>query len=263
MKITNSLANKIILISGASGLLGSEFVKVFLDQKCIVVALDKELKKNIFFSNNENIYYVKCDITKYDEVKKSIKKIIKKFKKIDVLINNAATKTKNLSDFFQSFEKFKYKVWQEIISVNLNGSYLLSQFVSKNMIKNRSGSIINIASIQGILGNDDRIYKNSNFKGVKMRSPAAYTASKAGLIGLTRYLATYLGKYNIRVNSVSPGGIQSSQNLKFIKNYESKVPLRRMGQKKDISSVVLFLASTDSDYINGQNIVVDGGFSIW
>jgi|TARA_B100001093_G_scaffold419672_1_gene411298 NAD(P)-dependent dehydrogenase (short-subunit alcohol dehydrogenase family) len=257
------LEKKIILVSGASGLLGSDFVKNFLLQKSIVIAIDKNLSKSLKEFQHKNLFFVKCDITRPNDVNNLVRKIFKKYKKIDVLINSAASKSKNLKDFFEKFETFKYKKWKEIMSVNIDGSYLLSQAVSKVMIKSKSGSIINIASIQGILGNDDRIYKGSKFKGVQMNSPAVYSTSKAALIGLSRYLATYLGKFNIRVNSISPGGIRSSQNLRFLKNYSSKVPMKRMGEQKEITSTVLYLASSESSYITGQNIVVDGGYSIW
>ena len=147
--------------------------------------------------------------------------------------------------------------------VNLNGSFLLSREVTRFMIKKKSGNIISIASIQGVVGNDKNLYKNSKFKGVKMNSPAVYSASKSALIGLTRYLATYLGEYNIRANSISPGGVKSNQNNNFINNYSKKVPLKRMGDKREIINCILFLSSEKSSYINGQNIIIDGGYTAW
>ena len=131
------------------------------------------------------------------------------------------------------------------------------------MIKNKNGSIIQIGSIQGILGNDGRIYKGSKLFGKKISSPAVYSASKAAVIGFSRYLATYLAKHNIRVNSISPGGVENQHNKTFLKNYSYKVPLSRMANKQEIASAILFLSSKESSYITGQNIVVDGGYSIW
>ena len=149
------------------------------------------------------------------------------------------------------------------MDVNINGAFLLSREVSRAMIKKKSGNIISIASIQGVVGNDKSIYKNSKFKGVQMSTPAVYSTSKSALIGLTRYLATYLGEFNIRSNSISPGGIKGGQNKRFNQNYSKKVPLKRMGEVNEIVQCVIFLSSNKSSYISGQNIIVDGGYTSW
>ena len=266
----NDLKNKVILVTGAAGLLGSEFVKSLLHQKGTVIALDSNLSglkklKNKISKNfiNPKFYFYKCNITKEKEMKNLIKKIANKHKRIDVLINNAGSKSSSLKNFYEKMENYKMKTWREVMSVNLDSVFLLSQIVSKYMIKNKSGSIIQIGSIQGILGNDGRIYKGSKLFGRTISSPAVYSASKAAVIGLSQYLATYLAKYNIRVNSVSPGGVENNHNKTFIKKYSYKVPMSRMADKKEVASVILFLSSKESSYITGQNIVVDGGYSSW
>ena len=132
----------------------------------------------------------------------------------------------------------------------------MTQLVSSHMVKSKKGSIVNIASIYGVVGPDFNIYDNT-----ELTMPAAYSAIKGGIISFTRYLASYLGPMCIRTNAVSPGGIFDNQNPKFVEQYTSKVPMRRMGNPDDISPVVVFLLSEDSKYITGQNILVDGGLT--
>lgn len=270
MERFKDLKNKVVVISGAAGLLAEDLIEQLLLNDAEVYGID--INKNIIKTQYKKLklkfpkskFELKvCDVTKETQVKKTIKDIIKKSKKIDILVNNAATKTKNLRNFFNLFQNYRLSDWKEIMDVNLNGSFLLSREVTRFMIKKKSGNIISIASIQGVVGNDKNLYKNSKFKGVKMNSPAVYSASKSALIGLTRYLATYLGEYNIRANSISPGGVKSNQNNNFINNYSKKVPLKRMGDKREIINCILFLSSEKSSYINGQNIIIDGGYTAW
>jgi len=265
-----NIKNKVIVISGAAGFLANKLIVEFLRNGAEVYGIDNDHKqllsqykkiKKIYPTNKFHV--IKCDITKESEVKKNIKNILKLSKNIDVLINNAATKTKNLKNFFNPFEKYRLKDWNEVMNVNINGAFLISKEVSKFMIKRKSGNIISVASIQGVVVNDKRLYKGSKFRGIQMGSPAVYSTSKSALIGLTRYLATYLGEYNIRANSISPGGIRSEQNKKFLKNYSKKVPLNRMGLTKEIVDTILFLSSEKSNYITGQNLIVDGGYTSW
>ena len=270
MEKFKDLKNKVILISGATGLIGSNLIKEYLDYEAEVYGIDIDKRKiNLLLKKMKKIFpkgkisLLKCDITKENEVKKTIKHILNKSKKIDILINNAASKTKNLKNFFNSFETFNISDWKKIMDVNVNGAFLLTREASRNMIKKKNGNIISIASIQGVVGNDKSIYSNSKFKGVKMSSPAVYSTSKSALIGLTRYLATYLGEFNIRSNSISPGGIKGGQNKKFTQNYSKKVPLKRMGEINEIVHCVIFLSSNKSSYISGQNIIVDGGYTSW
>ena len=138
----------------------------------------------------------------------------------------------------------------------MNSVFNISQQVLKHMKSNQSGSIVNIASIYGVVGNDFTLYEE--YGGT---SPAAYSAIKGGIINFTSYLASYFGKYNIRINCVSPGGIFDNQNPVFIKNYEHKVPLRRMGKPDDIAPAVSFLLSDEARYITGHNLIVDGGWT--
>ena len=149
-------------------------------------------------------------------------------------------------------------------SVNEEGLFLVTKAVGQKMILNKKGgSIINISSIYGIVAPDHRIYNNIFINGEEMSSAASYSSTKSGMLGLTTYLATYWSKHNIRVNAITPGGIENNQPKEFIKNYSKRVPLDRMGKPKDLIGPVIFLSSDASDYITGQNLVVDGGFSVW
>ena len=265
-----NIKNKIVVISGAAGFLANTLIIEFLKNGAEVYGIDNNYKmlmsqykkiKNKYSTNKFHI--IKCDITNEKDVERKVKKILNISKKIDILINNAATKTKNLKNFFNPFEKYRLKDWKDVMNVNINGVFLISREVSKHMIRKKSGNIISVASIQGVVGNDKSLYKNSKFRGVQMGSPAVYSTSKSALSGFTRYLATYLGEYNIRANSISPGGILSEQNNEFIKNYSKKVPLNRMGMINEIVDSILFLSSEKANYITGQNLIVDGGYTSW
>ncbi len=259
------ISGKVILITGCNGLLGRSLVEECLKNNAKVAGLDLEASHNMAFDKNENFIYVKCNIKKELEINKALSKIKTKFKRFDVLVNNAATKTNNLKEFFRKFEDYNLDTWQEVMEVNLNSMFLMSKLVGKEFLKNKNGgSMIQISSIYGIVSPDFDIYKNSKYKGEIMSSPAVYSASKAGVIGLTKWLASYWGEKNIKVNCIVPGGIEdsSSQDSTFSKNYNKKVPLSRLAKAEDIIPTILFLSSDASSYITGQSLVIDGGYSI-
>jgi NAD(P)-dependent dehydrogenase (short-subunit alcohol dehydrogenase family) len=150
------------------------------------------------------------------------------------------------------------------MSVNLDGPFMICQMAEKFLKNSSNGaSVIQLSSVYGVISPDNRIYKGSKFLNREITSPVVYGVSKSAIIGLSRYLSTYWAKLNIRVNSISPGGIESGQNIKFKKKYSKRVPMNRMALSREIVSVILFLSSEDSSYINGQNIIVDGGLTIW
>ena len=155
------------------------------------------------------------------------------------------------------FEEVTIESWRTNVDMQLNSVFYLCQKVLGMMSPNNQGAIVNIASIYGVVGNDFTVYENTG----GMTSPAAYSAIKGGLINFSRYLASYYGGRNIRVNVVSPGGIFNNQNTTFVKNFESKVPLKRMGTPEDIAPAVSFLLSDEAKYITGHNLIVDGGWT--
>jgi NAD(P)-dependent dehydrogenase (short-subunit alcohol dehydrogenase family) len=243
----NRLEKKIIIITGGNGLLGSAIIEKLIEDGAFVINLD------INHKTNESLSNIECDITNQESVDSSLNLIINKYEKIDGLVNNAYPRTQ---DWGNKFEDIKLDSWKKNIDWQLNSYFYMSQQVAMQMAKQKSGSIINIASIYGVIGPDFTVYDGTN-----MTMPAGYAAIKGGLINLTRYMASYFGPHKVRVNTVSPGGIFDNQNISFVENYEKKVPLRRMGLPEDITPSVSFLLSNESKYITGQNLIVDGGWT--
>jgi NAD(P)-dependent dehydrogenase (short-subunit alcohol dehydrogenase family) len=243
----NRLENKIIVITGGNGLLGSAIIKRLKIEGAFVINLD------INHKTNESLSNIACDITIEESINNALNLIIQKYSRIDGLVNNAYPRTK---DWGNKFEEIKLNSWKQNIDWQLNSYFYISQQVAMQMTKQKNGSIINIASIYGVVGPDFSVYDGTN-----MTMPAGYAAIKGGLINLTRYMASYFGPHNVRVNTVSPGGIFNNQNITFVQNYEKKVPMRRMGTPDDIAPSIEFLLSDESSYITGQNIIVDGGWT--
>lgn len=239
--------NKIIIVTGGNGLIGKAIVAHLKANKAKVIIAEINLEDDL-----EN-GIINCDVTDEKSVVGALDKIIKKFHRIDGLVNNAYPRTK---DWGNKFEDIAYDSWQKNVDMQLNSVFLLCQKVAKQMILQKSGSIVNIGSIYGVVGNDFTVYE-----GTDITTAAAYSAIKGGIINFTKYLASYLGKDGIRVNCVSPGGVFDNQNPIFKKNYENKVPLKRMAQASDIAPAVTFLLSDESSYISGHNLMVDGGWT--
>lgn len=239
--------NKIIIVTGGNGLIGKEIVAHLKSHGAKVVIAEINVKTDL----NKGI--VECDITDPESVKNLIKLILKKHGRIDGLVNNAYPRT---SDWGKNFENVEYSSWQKNVDMQLNSVFLMCKNVLAQMAKQKSGSIVNVASIYGVVGNDFTVYE-----GTDIVSNPAYSAVKGGMINFTRYLASYFGKDKIRVNCISPGGVFDNQNKIFVKNYEKKVPLKRMAKPSEIAPSVTFLLSDESSYITGHNLLVDGGWT--
>lgn len=242
-----SIKNKVIVITGGNGLLGKQMVSTFREQGAIVVAAD------IYFKEKGEDDFI-IDITDENSVKNGVAAIVAKYKIIDGWINNAYPRT---NDWSAKFEKIPFESWRKNVDMHLNGYFLCCQVVLEEMKNQGFGSLINMSSIYGVVGPDFTVYE-----GTEMTMPAAYAAIKGGLTNLTRYLASYYGSYQIRVNTVSPGGIFDNQPESFVNNYNKKVPLRRMGSPKDIVSAVFYLLTDESSYVTGHNLIVDGGWNV-
>lgn len=242
------LKDKIIIVTGGSGLIGKAIVADIRIKGGFVINIDIAVESDL---QNGTL---KTDITNDEEINEAIKNIILEFGKIDGLVNNAYPRTK---DWGVKFEDIIPDSWRMNVDMQLNSYFVISQAVLKQMKVQQYGSIVNIASIYGVVGNDFTVYE-----GTPLTSPAAYSAIKGGIINFSRYLASYFGKENIRVNCVSPGGIFDNQHPVFVKNYEHKVPLKRMGRPDDIAPAVSFLLSDEAKYITGQNLIIDGGWTI-
>ncbi len=255
------LKNKNILLIGCTGVLGSEFLNYLYQSgaNLILADIDKRKFKSIK-KEFPQTSLIKCDVTKEEDIKRLKKFISKKMKFLDSIVYNAGLTSRlgrNRKDKFPNFEKYSLKSWKLSIDINLTGAFLISKYLI-NFLKNKKGSMIFISSIYGILAPDQRIYKSQNFKTL-----AGYSSSKAGLIGLSKWLATNFAKYKIRVNTIVPGGIQAGQNKRFIKNYSNRVPIGRMAKKHEINGILAYLISEDSTYVTGQEFIVDGGLSAW
>tara|TARA_B110001450_G_scaffold250451_1_gene269131 strand:- start:1405 stop:2157 length:753 start_codon:yes stop_codon:yes gene_type:complete len=242
-----NLKNKICLVTGSNGYIGKIICEKLLKLGAKVIHTD--IKKNKIKSKNS--FFFKADLTSKKEIGILVEKINKKFNKIDILINNAGyVGTSSL----KNDNKFSYN--EEYVKLNLNNTILLTESIIPSLKRSKNGSIINICSIYSFLGYDYNLYK-----GTQMKSPLGYGVSKAGLKHYSKMLSTSLAP-KIRVNSISPGGIFRDQPISFVKKYLLKTPLNRMGNEKDVANAVIFFSSDLSSYITGQNLVVDGGYSV-
>lgn len=242
-----NLKNKIIIVTGGSGLLGSEIL--FQLKKQGACAINFEIN----CITNDDLTEIQCDITNPESINDAIILILKKYNRIDGLVNNAYPRT---NDWGNKFEDIETESWKLNVDMQMNSIFYLSQKILEIMKEQKFGSIINMASIYGVVGPDFSVYENT-----AMTMPAAYSAIKGGVINFTRYLSSYYGKYNIRINCISPGGIYNNQSELFVKNYERKVPMNRMGKASDIAPAVCFMLSDESSYITGQNLIIDGGWT--
>lgn len=264
-----SLDGKKIIVTGGAGILGSHLVKGLLDFGGHVAVIDRDEQANKKLAESlpeysENLKTYCTDLTSEDSIVSTLDQIQTDFGPTHVLVNNAAGKTKEIREFFEPAEEFKLSNWKDIMSVNCDGMFLMARHVGKRMIQaGVKGSIIQTASIYGVMAPDQRIYEGSDYLGGPINSPAVYTASKAAVVGLTKYFASYWGDQGIRVNSLIPGGIESGQNETFTQKYSERVPLGRMAQASEMVGAVVYLASDASSYVTGTHLHVDGGLSCW
>ncbi len=256
------LDGKVVALTGAAGIIGSEVVKSFLESGAKVFAIDRDpaaLDRRFGNGHSMLLPWV-ADVTQRESIEEAFVQVQKRWGVPDALLNNAATKSAN---FFEPFESFALEEWNDVMAVNLTGAMLCAQIFGAAMAKQNNGSIVNTLSIYGIVAPDQRIYEGSEYLGHPINTPAIYAASKAGLWGLTQYLASYWGRCGVRVNALTPGGIFSGQNDTFVKNYSHRVPLGTMAQSNDMANAMRYLVSDASKYVTGHNLVVDGGWTVW
>lgn len=256
-----SLENKTIVVTGACGLLGKEICRALADLQARVVLADinmeaaRQFQVELQSTYGGPVLALPLDIRSEDSVKQLLYSLQQQSLEVDGLVNNAYPRN---ATYGTAFENIPLESWRENVDMHLNGYFNMSQQTARVMMKQNHGCIINMASIYGLLGPDFRVYE-----GTSMTMPAEYSAIKGGVINLTRYMATYLAPFNIRVNSLSAGGIFDGQAQSFVERYCQKTPMGRMGIPEDIAAGVLFLISDLSGYITGQNLVIDGGWSAW
>lgn len=263
------ISGKNCLITGSAGLLGKEHAMALLEVNANLLLTDTNTKKlkilkkklvKIYPKSKIHIFYM--DVTKEKSIKKIINILNKKKIDVNILINNAAIDSKLLNNQdmtnTESFEKLKIKTWNKHLSVGLTGTMLCSKFFGEEMSNNKSGGkIINIASDLSIIAPNHSIYKKGIFK------PVMYSVIKHGVIGLTKYISTYWNNKNITCNAISPGAVHNKQSKVFINKLKKLIPLARLAKNDEYRGAVQFLCSDASNYMTGQNLIIDGGRSVW
>ena len=261
------LSGRVAVITGAAGQLGPEYADCLSEAGADVVISDiaasknrsEEITSEIKRKYGTNPKSITMDLFEKESIEQAAKEILNSYGKVDILINNAAYNpiTKETQ---APFENYNLDAWRKIVDVDLTGVFLTCQVFGKIMLEQQYGVITNIGSVYGMVGADQRIYGDSG-----LNSAAAYAAAKGGVINLTRYLAAYWQGKNIRVNSISPGGVYNPgvQNEEFLNNYMYKTMLGRMAAPSDLRGAMLFLCSDASDFVTGSNLVVDAGWTSW
>jgi len=269
-----NLGGKVIVITGGTGLLGKKHAEAIAAYGGIPVILDLNEKEAVKFANLINDKYgidaigYAVDITDENQIIANASKIIKKYKKIDGLINNAANNPKvesNSDEDFSRLENFPLDTWSQDLAVGLTGAYLCSKHYGTLISNNPDGgAIVNISSDLGLMAPDQRLYRKAGVTENKQPvKPVTYSVVKSGLIGLTRYLATYWSERNVRCNAMCPGGVENSQPEEFLVDVSSRIPMNRLAQPNEYQSTLIWMLSDASSYLNGAIIAVDGGRTAW
>ena len=253
------LKNKVVVITGGSGLLGEQFIREVVNQGGIGIIADIDEKSGNklmnLLSNNEakkNVEFVKIDITSEKSIESAISYLDKKYGKIDAIVNNAYPRNSN---YGKHFFDVNHKDFVENLGLNLGGYFTTSQVFAKYFKRQGYGNIVNISSVYGVIAPRFEIYKDTS-----MTMPVEYAVIKSGLIHLTKYMAKYFKGMNIRVNTISPGGILDNQPESFLNKYNDSCSTVGMLDKKDLNGTLVYLLSDMSKYVNGQNIIIDDGF---
>jgi 2-deoxy-D-gluconate 3-dehydrogenase len=266
-----SLAGRTALVTGGAGLLGRQFTRTLGEAgaKVVVADLDQKAAGEHAASLIEagiDALAMGVDVTDPESVAQMVAETVNRFGSLDVIVNSAAMDPKfdpeNLGrQSANAFETYLLETWKQALDVNLTGMFLTCQASARQMLAQRSGVIINICSIYGLAGPDQRLYEQPD--GTRFYKPVYYPVSKAGVCGLTRYLAAYYAGKNIRVNALTPGGVFNDHDASFTEKYTPKTMLGRMADIDELSGALLFLASDASSYMTGSNLVVDGGYTAW
>ena len=261
------LQGRVCVVTGGAGIVGEPMCAALLRHGARVALVDARAEaveaarmRLLRIAPEGDLLGLTVDIRSRDALVDARGEIDARLGPVEVLVNNAAAKSPN---FFEPFETFPVEDWDLVMGVNVTGAMLCSQVFGAGMAERGRGSIVNTLSVYGIVAPDQRIYEGSLYEGRAINTPAVYSASKAALLGLTRYLAAYWGHRGVRVNAITPGGVFSGQNDTFVSRYSARVPLGRMADREDMASALVYLASDAAAYVTGHNLVVDGGLSAW
>lgn len=258
--------SEIVVLTGVSGQLGLEYAKTFLERGSVVIGLDINDIPNdhsIKLNFSDRYHFFQVDITKKKELVTCSKNVLEKIGIPTVLINNAALDSPPSSTASDNgpFEEYPETSFDKVMDVNVKGVFLCCQVFGSIMAKHLNGSIINVSSIYGLLSPDQSLYQYRRDRGEQFFKPVAYSVSKSSILNLTRYLAVYWAKKNVRVNSITIAGVFNSQDSEFLNNYNSRIPIGRMANQDEYNGSMVYLASKASKYMTGSNLVIDGGWT--
>lgn len=264
------LSGRSAIVTGGAGLLGKQFCRILTEAGASVLVADvdeaaaNEIAKEIGDAGGKAAAKA-SDVSKPESVAAMAATAVEKFGGIDILVNSAAIDPKfdagERDKHRSAFEEYPFEAWQRALDVNLSGAFLCSQAAVKQMLTQGGGVIVNICSTYGLVGPDQRVYQRAGRS--PEYKPVDYSVTKAGILGLTKYLAAYYGRQKIRVNALTPGGVYNQQDEEFVQAYSARTVLGRMAKRDEMNAALLFLASDASSYMTGANLVVDGGWTAW
>ncbi|MGZ8245628.1 SDR family oxidoreductase, partial [Methylomagnum sp.] len=263
-----NLTDRTAIVTGAAGLLGRRHCRALAEAGALVIATDRDPDATAWAVEDlgASAIPIAADVTDPDSVTRLLESVLKLTGRVDVLVNNAA-----INDMFENpaealeqsrFENYPLELWKRSLDVNVTGVFLCSQIIGAAMARAGRGSIINIGSTYGVVAPDQSLYRDPAGNQRFFKSPV-YPTTKGAVLAFTRFLATYWGHAGVRVNALSPGGVENGQDEFFIQEYARRTPLNRMAAPDDFLGALVFLASDASAYVTGANLLVDGGFTIW
>ena len=267
------MTGRVAVVTGGAGLLGKEFCRALAEVGAQVVVADlnasaaEAAAAALSAVGPVPAVGIGLDVTQPASVQHMVETILNRFQRLDVLVNSAALDPKfdpnnQLSQQANAFETYPLEAWNQALAVNLTGMFLCCQAAVGPMLAQGKGVIINICSMYGLVGPDQRLYERPG-QAQQQVKPAYYSVTKAGVLGMTHYLATYYAGKGIRANALTPGGVFNNHDEVFLKNYAARSVLGRMANKDEMNGALVFLASDASSYMTGANLVVDGGWTAW
>ncbi|MBL4719730.1 MAG: SDR family oxidoreductase [Alphaproteobacteria bacterium] len=261
MKTTSDIKGKKVLLVGSTGILGKTHAKILADLGCDLVIADRPESNVSEFAKELDVQGLTMDVLSENSVSEGVASAVNSLGGLDGVVFNAAVTGESLVKFdnpFPDFDDYPLDLWNRVIDVNLTGAFLVARETGPALRKDGGGSLIMVSSIYGVVAPDHRIYEGQPFS-----SFPGYSASKAGIIGLSKWLATLWAMDDVRVNNVSPGGVYNNHSKEFDDAYSNRTPMGRMARPDDITGAIVYLLSDASKYFTGQNMVVDGGLSCW
>lgn len=263
------LTGRVAVITGGAGFLGRRHAEALTGAgaTCVLADLHARPAERAAADLGGDAVGLAADITREEEVESLLAAVLDRYGRVDILVNNAANDPKvggTGETEWSRLEHFPVETWEADLAVGLTGAFLCSRVIGAELARRGSGTILNIASDLGIISPDQRLYARPGLPPEQQPvKPVSYSVVKTGLIGLTRYLATYWADANVRVNALSPGGVGNGQPEEFVSRLAERIPLGRMARPDELGGAVLFLCSDASSYMTGHNLVLDGGRSVW